>query len=250
MTQVLSIDLNADLGEGGPCDGELLALVSSVNISCGSHAGDKTCIRAAIQQALALGVRLGAHPSYPDRENYGRQSMPMTTSELQTCLIDQLSWLRVLVQEQGGELTHVKPHGALYNDAADNITLACLIAETIRTFDNTLQLVGLAGSELQAAAHQTGLSFCGEAFVDRAYQANGRLLPRTQPGALLDDPAQAVCQAMDIIMHNAVQTDNGARVPLQAQTLCIHGDTPHALEFARQLHRALADAGVNIESPR
>lgn len=246
---MLSIDLNADLGEGCPYDHQLMPLISSANISCGAHAGEEDDIRSAIQLALQHNVVIGAHPSYPDRLNYGRTTLTLSPEQLQDILLQQLTWLRDLVHEEGGKLSHVKPHGALYNDAARDPTLARHIAETVRRFDGTLTLTGLAGSELIQAGLSAGLRTRGEAFVDRRYRPDGTLVPRTQPGAVIEDAKIATQQALGIIQSGRITAIDNSLISVSAQTLCIHGDTPGAVALAATLRDALIRSGINVTAP-
>lgn len=248
MTSGLHVDLNADLGEGGAWDSELLALVSSANISCGAHAGDEADIRAALRAARQNSVRVGAHPSYPDRDTVGRKAMAMSALQLQQSLLDQLAYLRNLANESSVAIQFVKPHGALYNLAAQDPVLATQVANTIKSFDATLTLVGLAGSQLLRAGREAGLRTCSEAFVDRAYQADGSLMPRSCIGAVIEDTEMAVQQALSIITEQRVRTCDGKMIGIVADTLCIHGDTPQALAFARALHKRLEGAGIRIRA--
>ncbi len=244
----MHIDLNADLGEGAAHDRELLALVSSASISCGVHAGDADTMAAAIRQALAHGVRIGAHPSFPDREHGGRAPMQMGFASLRNHLLYQLGALDALVRAQGTRLAYVKPHGALYNQAAADRQLAEDLVLVVQEFDPQLALLGLAGGELDYAARRVGLRFIPEAFVDRRYSPAGSLLPRSDARALLHDPQEALAQALEIITEGFVTAVDGNRVPVQAQSLCLHGDTPEALLFARTLRAAFDDAGIAIRS--
>lgn len=240
------IDLNADLGEGGLFDQPLLTLVSSANISCGAHAGTEQTIRNAVLHALQHNVAIGAHPSYPDREHTGRRSLLMPATELRDSLMTQLEWLAELVTAAGGQLTHVKPHGALYNDAARDMTLAVLLADCVSDFNASLTLVGLAGSRLLAAGHAAGLSVCAEAFVDRRYQTDASLVPRSDPRALITDTREALSQALCLATGEAITAIDGSRLHISAQTLCIHGDTEHALDFARALRLQLSSQRVSV----
>jgi len=240
------IDLNADLGEGGEHDEALLALVSSANISCGAHAGSHSCISRAIAGARAQRVHIGAHPAYPDREHFGRRLIPMTDKALTDSLHGQLETLATLVANAGATLRHVKPHGALYNAAARDRRLADLVAAVIREFDPQLQLIALAGSELQKAGESAGLHTLAEAFADRAYRGNGNLLPRGFPGAVLEDPAQVIRQSLLLITRQCVYTVDGQRMSVRADTLCLHGDGPRALVLARALRKALAQANITV----
>ncbi len=246
MNTALHVDLNADLGEGAPDDAELLALVSSANIACGWHAGDARLMWATVAAALARGVAVGAHPSYPDRDNFGRSEMHLAPADVQADLIYQIGALDALVRAQGGRLHHVKPHGALYNQAARDATLADAVVAAVRAIDPGLAVYGLAGGELLRAAERAGLRPVAEVFADRGYRADGSLVPRGQPGAHIDSIDAAVTRTLRMVRDGVVQAVGGETVPLQAQTVCLHGDGPHALAFARALHAALADAGIPL----
>jgi UPF0271 protein len=244
----LSVDLNADLGEGAADDAELLALVSSANIACGWHAGDARLMQATVSAALARGVAIGAHPSYPDRENFGRSEMQLAPADVRADLIYQIGALQALVHAAGGRLHHVKPHGALYNQAARDPALADAVVAAVRDVDPALAIYGLAGGELPRAAERAGLRAVAEAFADRGYRADGSLVPRNQPGALIDDASEAVARTLRMVREGVVVAVTGETVALQAQTLCLHGDGPHALAFARALHAALNQAGVQLRA--
>ena len=242
----MHVDLNADLGEGAPDDAELLALVSSANIACGWHAGDAQRMQATVRAALAHGVAIGAHPSYPDREHFGRREMQRAPEDVQADVLYQVGALDALVRAAGGRLHHVKPHGALYNQAARDPALADAIAQAVRAVDPGLAVYGLAGGELLRAAERASLRAVAEVFADRGYQADGSLVPRSQPGALVEDNAEAVARSLRMVREGVVQAVTGETVPLAAQTICLHGDGPHALAFARALRAALASAGVAV----
>ena len=242
----LHVDLNADLGEGAPDDAELLALVSAVNIACGWHAGDARLMQATVAAALARGVALGAHPSYPDREHFGRREMQLPPDAVRADLVYQIGALQALVRAQGGRLHHVKPHGALYNQAARDPVLAEAVADAVRAVDPGLAVYGLAGGELLRAAERAGLRAVAEVFADRGYRADGSLVPRSEPGALVHDVGEAVARTLRMVREGVVQAVGGETVPLRAETVCLHGDGPHALAFARAIHAALAAAGVRV----
>lgn len=242
----MHVDLNADLGEGAPDDDELLALVSSANIACGWHAGDARLMQATVASALARGVAIGAHPSYPDRDNFGRSEMQLTPEQVRADLIYQIGALQALAHAAGGRLHHVKPHGALYNQAARDPVLADAVAGAVRAVDPGLALYGLAGSELLRAAERAGLRGVAEVFADRGYRADGSLVPRSQPGALVEDTAEAVARTLRMVREGVVVAVTGETVPLRAQTICLHGDGPHALAFARALRTALLAAGLQL----
>lgn len=242
------IDLNADLGEGEATDAALLDIVSSCNVACGGHAGDMASMLATITAAAARGVAVGAHPSYPDREGFGRCSGFMDAASLEPALEGQLAVLLEVAADAGISIGHVKPHGALYNDAARNRTLADAIARVMRSIDVDWKLVGPPSSELERAAGRAGLGYVAEGFVDRAYQADGSLLPRSEPGAVYTDPEAAARQATSIAADERVTAANGDIVLLRVATLCIHGDTPGAVASAEAVRAALERAGVRIAS--
>ena len=243
-----TIDLNADLGEGFGFDHRLLELVSSANISCGAHAGSPQDIEQAIRWAIDNGVVIGAHPSYPDREHWGRRSLSLSAAQLRATLMSQLQWLETQVRELGGQLQHIKPHGALYNDAAGDAQLAARIAACVKGFDPSLILVGLAGSQLLNAGERAGLRVAAEAFVDRRYQADGSLVPRNHPLALIESEEEALKQSLALANRLPITAVDGSLISIKADTLCIHGDSAHALQFARAVKSALLAQGISIRS--
>jgi len=218
---VMKIDLNADLGEGGNFDKELLDIVSSANISCGAHAGDANTIAATIEMAIAKNVHIGAHPSYPDRKNFGRAPMTMDADTLHKNLQNQLESFYAVAQSKGAVVTHIKAHGALYNQIAIDKTLANNFAAFVQGFDSSLVVVGLAGSAIIEAAKALGLQTKEEVFADRVYSDIGTLLSRSDPRALISDPERACQQSIEMIKNGYVTAVNGSRVPVLAQTLCI-----------------------------
>lgn len=240
------IDLNADLGEGSPHDAELLTLVSSANIACGFHAGDAETMLASIREAIRNNVVVGAHPSFPDRENFGRTAMVLPPDIIYGQTLYQVGALAALTHSQGAQLHHVKPHGMLYNQAARDPLLADAIAKAVYALDPALILVGLAGSELIRAAEYYGLSTRQEVFADRGYQADGTLVPRTQVGAMIDDEEQALAQSLLMIESGKVQAITGERINVTAQTLCLHGDGKHALSFARRLRQEFESRNIQV----
>lgn len=244
----MHVDLNADLGEGAPDDAELLTLVTSANIACGGHAGDARLMQATVRAALARGVAVGAHPSYVDREHFGRREMQLAPDDVRAEVLCQVGALNALVRAEGGRLHHVKPHGALYNQAARDPVLADAIASAVRAIDPGLALYGLSGGELLRAAERAGLRAVAEVFADRGYQADGSLVPRQQPGALIEDVNDAVARTLRMVREGVVQAVSGETVPLQAETICLHGDGSQALAFARALHAALREAGVQLQA--
>ncbi|MGQ9896064.1 MAG: LamB/YcsF family protein [Acidobacteriota bacterium] len=251
---MVTIDLNADLGESlgawsMGADEALLPYVSSVNLACGFHAGDPHTLRASIQRALAQGVAIGAHPAYPDLLGFGRRDMALTPEEVFDCVLYQVAAVQGMCAALGGRLHHVKPHGALYNRAVHDADCAAAIARAVQYTGPKLILYGLAGSCLVSEAEKIGLPVVEEAFVDRRYTLDGKLVPRSQPDALIEDVDEAVAQARRIVHRQSVIAGQGHVVELRAGTLCLHGDGPHALDFARAIRHALEADGVSIAAP-
>lgn len=243
-----TIDLNADLGEGAPFDAELLQIVSSANIACGGHAGDSESMAATVRSAIANGVAVGAHPGYADRDGFGRESGFMSGDALYESLTGQVTALADIAAELGARLSHVKPHGALYNDALRNRDLADIIARVIAEAPGEPAFMGMAGTELERSANQHGLDFIAEAFVDRAYEPDGTLVSRKEPGAVHEDLAVATTQAVRLAEDGETTARNGEIVKVRADTLCIHGDTPGAAEKARAVRDVLESHGVDIRA--
>lgn len=241
-----SIDLNCDMGEGIGHDAALLSSVTSANIACGTHAGNEAVMRETVRAAVREGVAIGAHPGYEDRANFGRREMNLPPDHLRAQIEEQLHTLSEIVQNEGGQMTHVKPHGALYNQAALDGGIAETIAETVHDFDPSLYLVGLAGSELIAAGRRAGLRVAREGFADRSYRADGTLIPRNEPDALITDPEIAARRAVEMASSARVLSDDGAEITLEIDTICIHGDSPGAPALARQLRAALREAGIDV----
>ncbi|WP_152083891.1 5-oxoprolinase subunit PxpA [Enterobacter oligotrophicus] len=245
---MVKIDLNADLGEGGSADAELMTLVSSVNIACGFHAGDAQTMLVSVQNAIKYGVAIGAHPSFPDRENFGRTAMDLPPETVYAQTLYQTGALEAIVRSQQGVLRHVKPHGMLYNQAAKDPVLADAIARAVRDCNPQLILVGLAGSELIRAGERLGLATRQEAFADRGYQPDGSLVPRTQPGALITDEEKALAQTLEMVRSGQVTATDGTLAQVQADTVCLHGDGEHALQFARRLRAAFTEQGILVSA--
>ena len=245
------IDLNCDMGEGETdastaLDRELMRFISSCSIACGGHAGSEHTMRRTAASALDAGLRIGAHPSYPDRENFGRQSMSISGIALSIAITEQIAALKAIVTELGGELSFVKPHGALYNDMARDAELTSLVVTTIKEFDPTLKIMGLAGSHCRAICEDLAIPFLGEAFADRRYDDDGQLSPRSQNGAVITEPETAVTQILSIVEHARVESINGKWLPLQAQSICVHSDTPGALEHLTLISNHLIARGLTI----
>jgi UPF0271 protein len=243
------IDLNGDLGEGAAHDAELMPLLTSANIACGGHAGGAESMRAAVELALRHGVAVGAHPGFEDRRFFGRRELPLTPAEAHALVRRQIAALDRVVRSCGGRLAHVKPHGALYTLSARDAALALAVATAVRESDPRLILVGLAGSELLPAGRACGLRTASEVFADRTYQPDGLLTPRSRPDALIADETAAVAQVLRLVWEGAVIATDGTRVMMTADTVCVHGDGPHAVEFARRLRRELGTAGVEVQAP-
>jgi len=243
-----TIDLNADLGEGDAFDAELLRVVSSCNIACGGHAGDAASIETTIREALANGVCVGAHPAYPDREGFGRRSRFMSGDALYAVLVEQLRTFVAIARELGAGVTHVKAHGALYTDAVVDGELAAIIARAAAAVLPDAALVGQPGTELEIAARAQGLAFIAEAFVDRAYRADGRLVPRSENGAVHGDIERIERQAVTLARDGRVAGLDGREIAVRADTLCIHGDTPGAAAAARAVRAALEREGIGIRA--
>ncbi|MBB6113212.1 UPF0271 protein [Rahnella inusitata] len=242
------VDLNADLGEGCVNDEALLQRVSSANIACGFHAGDALTMQQSVRLAMKYGVAIGAHPSFPDRENFGRSAMQLPPETVYAQVVYQLGALAAITRAEGGKMIHVKPHGMLYNQAATDAVLADAIARAVFDVDPTLRLVGLAGSELIRAGERAGLQTRQEVFADRRYQRNGALVPRSQPDAMIDSDQQALEQTLTMVQQQKVLSREGVWVPVKADTVCLHGDGEHALTFAMRLREAFDEQGIEIHS--
>lgn len=243
-----AIDLNADLGEGDACDDALLEIVSSCNIACGGHAGDVDTMAATIRAAMENKVCVGAHPGYPDREGFGRVSRYLAGDALYEALAKQVATLTGIAAQLGIALTHVKPHGALYNDAIADADLADIIARVVSEAPGSLAFVGMANTELELAAARLGLAFVAEAFVDRAYEADGTLVPRSEPAAVHRDLFVITTQAVQLAESGCVTARNGDVITVSANTLCIHGDTPGAAAAARAVRDVLENHGIQIRA--
>jgi len=244
------IDLNADVGEGCGDDAALMTLISSANIACGVHAGDAATMRAAVLLARDAGVAIGAHPSFPDREHFGRREMHLSADDVHRCIVAQIDALAGVAAAAGVQLHHVKPHGALYNMAARDQQLAEAVAAAVYSVDPSLLLFGLAGSLLTKAASQRGLRAVNEAFADRAYRPDASLMPRDQPGSVLHDDRVVATRAVAIARDRGVTAVDGTWLQLDADTICLHGDTPGAALLADRIRRALTAAGIRVAAPQ
>ena len=245
------IDLNADVGEGlDAADEAILPLITSANIACGGHAGDQPTMGRVVQLAIHHDVAIGAHPAYPDREGFGRHDLDISSEELRTSLVSQIRSLMSVARSSGAHVTHVKPHGALYNRAAADRALADLVADVVRSLDPELLLIGLAGSQLLEAGRAAGLAVAAEGFADRAYEPDGSLRSRSQPGAVLERADEVAAQAVSIAADGRVRLDGGGWVAILADTLCLHGDSPGAVENAAAIRSRLVGKDVEIRPMR
>ena len=233
------IDINCDMGEGMGNDEVLMPFITSANIACGYHAGDEETIRTTIRLAKQYGVNIGVHPSFYDRKNFGRTEMKTTPEEVYQLITGQLVLFKKIADAADAVIHHVKPHGALYNMAAREAILAKTIAQAVKDFDETLVLFGLSGSVSITEAKAIGLKTWSEVFADRTYQDNGSLTPRSLPDALIEDEETAVAQVLQMVQKGTVTSVSGKEVRLVAETVCIHGDGKHAVQFAERLHKAL-----------
>jgi UPF0271 protein len=243
------LDFNCDLGEGCGSDVDIVPLISSASIACGAHAGDEATMRATIRLCRDHGVAIGAHPSFEDREHFGRRELALDRDEIARLVQSQLARLAAIATGEGVRMAHVKPHGALYNLAARDRGVADAIARAIVAFDSSLMLYGLSGSQLTIAGEAAGLCVVHEVFAERAYDADGTLAPRGTPGAVIDDLDTALAQVRTLLRDGVVVARDGSRVPLRADTLCLHGDRPDAADFARALRKALDADGIAVAAP-
>ena len=244
-----TVDLNADVGEGEGDDAALMPFLSSASIACGYHAGNAAVMRNAVEFARRHNVAIGAHPGFKDRKGFGRRELQLSTTELHELVVRQLELLAEVAAEKRIRLRHAKPHGALYNMAARDSSIAGAVAGAVASFDASLVLFGLAGSRLIEAGRQAGLRTASEVFADRAYRGDGSLVPRTEAGAVLSDPAVVVQRGVDMVRDRAVTAVDGTRVTLEVDTICVHGDTPGSIALARSLRDALGAAGFTIAAP-
>ena len=245
----MKIDLNSDLGEGAGHDDEILDLVSSANIACGFHAGTPASIYASIESAQKHGVSIGAHPSLADRKNFGRTEMQVSPAEVFALTTYQLGAFSSMCRAAGTQMNHVKPHGALYNMAARDRTIAEPVVYAVREFDSASVLFAPPGSFLEHVARELNLRTAGEFFADRNYNADGSLVSRTQPNALLHDADAAAERVMRMLRERTVRAIDGTDINISAKTICVHGDTPGAVEFARRLRQRLEGEGILIAPP-
>jgi len=248
----LTVDLNADMGEGFGRyrlnDDAMLATVTSASIACGFHAGDPVVMRETVTNASARGVTIGAHPGYPDLVGFGRRDLAVTPSEVEAMVVYQIGALQAVCVAAGTQLRYVKPHGSLYNRAARDAATADAIARAVRSVDSSLMLLGLARSALIEAAERVGIRSVSEAFVDRAYRSDGTLVPRSEPGAVLDGHGAVADRAMRMVETGTVLSIDGSVVRVRAESLCTHGDGPDAVAIVRAVRTRLEQGGVSVVS--
>ncbi|OKS85641.1 LamB/YcsF family protein [Mucilaginibacter polytrichastri] len=249
-----TIDLNCDMGEAFgnypmPNDEILLDHITSANIACGFHAGDPEVMQHTVALAIKKDVAIGAHPGLPDLQGFGRREMKISANEAYQITMYQIGALFGFVKAAGGKLHHVKAHGALYNMAAKDPSLAKAIVQAVHDFDSTLILYGLAGSEMIEAAKKIGIITASEVFADRTYQDDGSLTPRSQSNALITNEQQSINQVLQMVKHQQVQSVSNKNIPLKAETLCLHGDGSHAVEFAKLINEKLKAEGITIKAP-
>jgi UPF0271 protein len=247
----MRLDLNADVGESFGVyklgqDAQVMPAISSASIACGFHAGDPATMRETVALARANGVAVGAHPGFPDLVGFGRRDIRATAREVEDFVTYQIGALMAVAMAQGVRLQHVKAHGALYNIAVRDAAVADAIARATAAVDPGLILFGLPGSELIAAGHRAGLRTAREGFADRAYQPDGTLVPRNEPGAVIDDPATVVGRAVSMARDRTVSAADGSPIAVEIETICVHGDTPDAAMLASRIRQALAHAGVSV----
>jgi UPF0271 protein len=241
-----TIDLNCDLGEGCGSDAELMRYISSANIACGFHAGNEDTMRRTVELALENGVALGAHPGYADPENFGRTQMNLAPAEVRQLIFDQLDALKRVCEPLGTTIRHVKPHGALYNQAAKDRELASSVVEAVSEWDRNLIFYGLSGSEMITEAEKVGLRTASEVFADRTYRSDGSLTPRSEPNALITETETSVLQVLDMIRYGRVRSTDAIMVAIKCETVCLHGDGDHAVEFASLIREKLETEGFTI----
>ncbi len=245
----LCIDINCDMGEGMLNDASLMPLISSANIACGYHAGNEDTIKRTIELALEHNVAIGAHPSYLDRANFGRLSQSISLVELAELISDQLNIFEKITNQMGCKIHHVKLHGALYNDCAKDALSSKIVAQTIQAIDPSIMLYGLSGSHSIKEAKAIGLRSVEEVFADRTYQANGQLTPRYLDHALITDSNESAQQVLSMLLDQEIKTHDGTMIAVNAETICIHGDHPDAVEIAKHLFNTLQQYKIEIKQP-
>jgi 5-oxoprolinase (ATP-hydrolysing) subunit A len=243
-----TIDLNCDVGEGMSTDAQIIPLISSANIACGFHAGDESTIKKTIDYCIRYNVAIGAHPSWPDKENFGRTEMQASPTELYDCVSEQLLTIHRMANYLGAKLHHVKPHGALYNQSAKDKSIAATIAKAVKDFNASLVLYGLSGSTSIDEAELLQLKTTHEVFADRTYQDDGSLTPRSHFNALIEDKNIALHQVLQIVNQGVVTTITGKRIKIKADTICLHGDGKHAFHFCKLISQTLKQNRIEIKT--
>ena len=250
---MMKVDLNCDLGEafgnysfGG--DKDIIPLITSANIACGFHAGDENVMNQTVNLAKENHVSIGAHPGFPDLKGFGRRKMDISPTEVYNLIVYQLGALEGFCKVHQTRINHVKPHGALYNMGAKNKAIAKAIAKAVYDFDSTIVLVGLSNSLLISEAHAIGFKTASEVFADRRYEDNGQLVSRKEPDAVITDSDEALKQVLKMVTENKVISRNGKEIDLETDTICVHGDGKHALEFVEQIRKKLTKEGIDIQS--
>jgi UPF0271 protein len=250
----MRIDLNADLGEGRrgtvAHDARMMPYITSANVACGFHAGDPGVMRDTVALAASHGVAVGAHPGFPDLEGFGRRELHVSPADVEDFVAYQVGALAAIAAAQGVRLQHIKPHGALFNMAARDPSLADAVARATAVIDRTLVLFGLPGSELISAGLRAGLRTAAEGFADRAYEPSGALVPRAENGAVITNPEVVASRAVRMVRDGEIESRNGIVIPVRIDTLCVHGDTPAAAEIAAHVRSALEAAGVDVVAVR
>ncbi len=249
----MNVDLNSDLGESyGKYkignDAELMKSISSCNIACGFHAGDPSVIRKTVELALENSLTIGAHPGYPDLMGFGRREINLSEEELFDMVLFQVGTLKSIVEAFGGKLSHVKPHGAMYNRAAGDRNTARTISLAVKKMDDELYIMGLSGSFLIEEAKSIGLKTVSEVFADREYENDGKLVPRSKKNAMISDVNSSMVRILNMIKKGCVVSTEGSEIKINAETVCIHGDGEHAVEFAEKINGFLMENGVEIRS--
>ena len=249
------VDLNSDLGESFGaytigCDGEVLSQVTSANVACGWHAGDPVVLHRTLALAKEKGVAVGAHPGYPDLMGFGRREMKLSPEEAYAYVLYQLGAFAAFAKVHGLEVQHLKAHGALYNTAGKDMALALAICRAVKDFDPSIILLGLSGSKLIEAAKELGLSAASEIFADRAYEEDGSLVNRRKPGAMIEDEEEAIARVLRMVKEGKVTAITGKDIPVQADSVCVHGDGPKALAFTRRIRERLQAEGVALSPLR
>ena len=243
-----SIDVNCDLGEGFSNDEQLMQYISSANIACGFHAGDESTMKKTIELCIENNVAIGAHPGYDDRKNFGRTDQHLSFDEYYELIVKQLYDFKKIAESSAVNIHHIKPHGALYNQAAKNKSIAEAIAKAVKDFDDNLVLYGLSGSYLISEAEAISLKTASEVFADRAYTNDGSLVPRSQINALISNDEACLHQVLKMIKHNIVTSINNVDVPINADTICIHGDGINAVSFAKNIYQCLKENNIEVKA--